>query len=87
MVEAPFLQHLQPLLDGAGVGGGAQGPEAVVVGDAFPYHLLPVEFEAEVGAVLNGAHAEAALHLVGHATLLVAQLSCQAVEMGRLATP
>ena len=65
VVEAKLLHHPELSAYGIVVGGSAQGAHVVVVGHAFEEEFPAIQFEAELGAILNAAHPEAVRLPVG----------------------
>ena len=87
VVHAKLLQQSDALLDGLGVGGGAECAEGMVVGAALEDHLPAIEAEAEVGAELDGAESEVVGGHVGYGAVAAEQFRPYIIQIRCIDVP
>ena len=79
MVEAEFLEHVEPFFNGTGISGGSERTERMVVGDTFQEHFTPVKLKSVFRREFYLADSKPFRHAVGDRPVLPENLGCQGV--------
>ena len=69
MVHTELLDQLESLLYGAGICGGTECTEGMVVGIAFQKNFLAVEAKTEVWPYLHGTYSECLRNFIGYSSV------------------